>query len=189
MFDREKDEDYIRSLVGNSYNISRANVSPFTANFKDLVNKLSPNKNLFFGNFSINLRAYFVKNPAFLNPIFFPDLFSSFRGVPQVLLASSSSVSGFTSSTEVINYTAMLFDDLVVQYNTFSGYSSWLTAPNIGSVVGQPGFVVQSLSNITPGGNDVYNPNFWLTKVAANTSFIYAPEILYFSGYIVSINI
>jgi len=182
------DRDYVYELISNSYNISGATIVPFTGNYKTIANKISVNKNVFFGDLTINMRSFLLKNANVFNNAFSGDLFSSFQGNPQLYLAGNiypPTYAGVTtfSNTDLIHYPNLLFDDLKLVT-----IASWLTKPLEGSLT-DPYINAISISQLTPGGMKTYINAFWLGILASNPSFIFMPEFLYFSGYLVNINI
>lgn len=175
------DQLFIEELILNSFNISGARIRAFTGNTANLANKINVNKNLFFGDLTINIRAFLVKNQNFFNVGLPSDIFASLLSVPQLLLASQLNPSGYVSN-DVSHYSNLLFDDIMVPLPV-----SWL-GESVNASLSTMAEVPVSYSNLVPG-NKNYIPGYWAGAIAAFPEFIFKPEFLYFSGYLISIDI
>ena len=185
--------EYVHNLVLNSYGINQCRVAPFAANFKSIAAKIFVNKVCFFGDITVNLRAFYAKNPRTFNNAFSSNFWAMFLGNPQLMLASDFAPSGFSGSTEVLSYQNILFDDLTFGHvNSSARPPQWMQNADIGSVTGVfPPPILLSISRLAPGTNvspDV-SSTYWNTQLATNLFFNVAAEYFYFTGYLASLNI
>lgn len=186
-----QDQIYIQELIQNSYNISKAVIQPFTANYATLARKIFVNKNLFFGSLHINDMTLLRKMPYFFNSFVGSELFTSLGGVPQFELFNGSASTVGNPSYQILptrECPGLLFDDLLWVYA-----GDYYGNPLSGSVAeyGSGWSQALSISRLTLNTNSsssVFSSTFG-SQLVSDGNFIYQPECLYFSGYIISINI
>lgn len=185
-----QDQVYIAELIQNSYNISKAVIQPFTANYATLARKIFVNKNLFFGTLTIHDMTMLRKMPYFFNASTGNELFSSLFGVAQFEVFNGAASAVTNPTYEVLpsrEINGLLFDDLLWIYS-----SLYYTNALSGSV-NQPDYWPQAVSisrytSSTNSSNNLFASTFG-AQIGSDPNFIYAPECLYFSGYLISIHI
>lgn len=190
---RNEREQFIMDMVKVACpNVSVKSVKAFHGDWYAMGKSINPNKNIYFGTLSFWLSWWNkYKDIGYFDSAFFGppphDLYLTLNNRKEFFLTDA--VPNATSQNGACNYFDVLFDDIrILAKNIGTGSNYGDSQPSAAGANRFPWPTELSIAQVIPGSNFAPGAGSFFTAVtAANPFFVYAPDVLFFSGYVISL--